>query len=61
MEKEISYNEIEKAMNEIIECANIAKSECKKEKPDLVILCDNAFENIEKLLERVERCILSLD
>lgn len=57
MKKIIDYKKLEVIMIKIIEHAELTKSECQKETPDLVTLCDNAIEEIGNLLSDAESCI----
>lgn len=57
MKKQINYKELEFIMDKIIAHANITKSECQKENPNLVVLCDNAIEYMGNLLSDAESCI----
>lgn len=59
-EHKIDYKELEKILDEMIAHAQTAKSECRKEHPDLVTLCDNSIEEMWNLVSEAERCIYPL-
>lgn len=61
MKKKINYKDLEIIIDKIIAHANIAKSECQKENPDLVVLCDNIIEDMGNLLDDAECCINPLN
>lgn len=59
-EHKIDYNELERILDKMIVHAGTAKSECHKEHPDLVTLCDNSIEEMWNLVSDAERCICPL-
>ena len=59
-EHKIDSKELERILDEMIAHAQTAKSECRKEHPDLVTLCDNSIEEMWNLVSEAERCICPL-
>lgn len=59
-EHKIDYKELERILDKMIVHAQTAKSECHKENPDLVTLCDNSIEEMWNLVSDAERCICTL-
>lgn len=54
--KVIDYKKLQSIMKELEECVQETQSECEKENPDIVILC-NCIESVGNLLDDAERCI----
>lgn len=59
-EHKIDYKELERILDKMMVHAQTAKSECHKENPDLVTLCDNSIEEMWNLVSDAERCICTL-
>ena len=57
----INYEELQQIMDKMIEHCQIAKAECLKGNPDIVILCDNAIEEVGNLLAKAESCIYTFN
>lgn len=53
----VDCSELTRIMDEMIKHCQIAKAECRKDSPDIVVLCDNAIEEIGNLLGKAETCI----
>ena len=57
----INYEELKQIMDKMIEHCQRAKMECLKDNPDIVVLCDNAIEEIGNLLTEAESCIYTFN
>lgn len=60
-DKPVDYKQLEQIMDKMINHCKIAKEECKKKKPSIVALCDNAIEEIGNLLGEAESCIYTFN
>lgn len=60
-ERPINYKQLEQILDKMIEHCQTAKAECQKDKPSIVVLCDNAIEEIENLLRESESCIYTFN
>lgn len=60
-DKPIDYKQLEQIMDKMISHCKVVKEECKKEKPSIAVLCDNAIEEIGNLLGEAESCIYTFN
>lgn len=60
-EESIDYGSLSSLLDKVIVEAIRAKSECSKEHPDEVEICDHAVENLGRLYDQIESCVLSHD
>lgn len=55
----VNYIELSSLLDQVVEKAQLAKSECSKEHPDKVEICNYAIEDLGGLLDQIEACVFS--
>lgn len=53
----IDYILLSSLLGQVIEEAKLGQSECKKEHPGEVEICDHAVENLGSLLDQISVCV----
>lgn len=59
--KKVDYKLLSSLLDKVIEEAEKGKSECSKEHPDEVEICNHAVESLGCLFDKIESCVFSRD